>query len=148
MIMSYFLSPQSRLKLMQIFVAGVISAIAVVATPRYLEAQNVPQGGSITIRSDSQEANSDTGIITAIGNVQINYPARQIQATAAQAQYYSRERRLVLNGNVYVIQAGNSMRAESMTYLIDESRFIATPKTDRQVESTYIVNDPIPDSNQ
>ena len=145
--MFYFLSPRSRLRLMQIFFAGVISAIALGTTPRYLEAQNLPQGGSITIRSDSQEANSDTGIITAIGNVQINYPARQIQATAAQAQYYSRERRLVLNGNVYVIQAGNSMRAESMTYLIDESRFIATPKTDRQVESTYIVNEPIPNSN-
>ena len=145
--MFYFLSPRSRLRLMQIFFAGVISAIALGTAPRSLEAQNLPQGGSITIRSDSQEANSDTGIITAIGNVQINYPARQIQATAAQAQYYSRERRLVLNGNVYVIQAGNSMRAESMTYLIDESRFIATPKTDRQVESTYIVNEPVPNSN-
>lgn len=145
-MMSYFLSPRSRLRLMQIFLAGVISAIAITATPKYLEAQNLTQGGSITIRSDSQEANSDTGIITAIGNVQINYPARQIQATAAQAQYYSRERRLVLNGNVYVIQAGNSMRAESMTYLIDESRFIATPKASRQVESTYIVNEPIPDN--
>lgn len=139
-----FLIPRSRLKLMRILVAGVLSAIAVITTPKYLDAQNLPDTGSITIRSDSQEANSETGIITASGNVQINYPARQIQATAAQAQYYSRERRLVLNGNVYVIQAGNSMRAESMTYLIDEARFIATPQSDRQVESTYIVNDPVP----
>ena len=138
-----FLSSRSRMRLAQIFLAGMISAIAVVATPKYLEAQNVPESGSITIRSDSQEANSDTGIITALGNVQINYPARQIQATSAQAQYYSRERRLVLNGNVYVIQAGNSMRAESLTYLVDEARFIATPKSDRQVESTYIVNEPV-----
>ena len=141
--MSYFFSLRSRLRLTQMFVAGILSAIAVTTSPRYLEAQNVPQNGSITIRSDTQEANSETGIITAQGNVQINYPARQIQATAAQAQYYSRERRLVLNGSVYVIQAGNSMRAESMTYLIDEARFIATPKADRQVESTYIVNEPI-----
>ncbi len=29
-----------------------------------------------------------------------------------------------------------------MTYLIDEGRFIATPKADRQVESTYIISDP------
>lgn len=139
-----FLIPRSRLKLMRILVTGVLTAIAVMTTPKYLDAQNLPDTGSITIRSDSQEANSETGIITASGNVQINYPARQIQATAAQAQYYSRERRLVLNGNVYVIQAGNSMRAESMTYLIDEARFIATPQSDRQVESTYIVNDPVP----
>ncbi|MEM7760044.1 MAG: LptA/OstA family protein [Cyanobacteria bacterium P01_A01_bin.40] len=98
--------------------------------------------GSITLKSDVQESNAKTGIITARGNVRIDYPARQIQATAAQAQYYSRERRLILTGNVYVIQEGNSMRAEEMTYLIDEGRFIATPQTDRQVESTYIITEP------
>jgi lipopolysaccharide export system protein LptA len=139
-----FLASHFRLRLMRIVLAGVISAIAVMTTPKYLNAQNPPDTGAITIRSDSQEANSETGIITASGNVKINYPARQIQATAAQAQYYSRERRLVLNGDVYVIQAGNSMRAESMTYLVDEARFIATPQSDRQVESTYIVNEPVP----
>ena len=145
--MMFYLFSRIRLGLMPIFLAGVMSAISIGVTPKYLAAQ-LPQSGSITIRSDSQEANSDTGIITATGNVQINYPAREIQATAAQAQYYSRERRLVLNGNVYVIQAGNSMRAESMTYLVDEARFIATPKADRQVESTYIVNEPIPNSSE
>ena len=146
-MMTYLFS-RIRLRLMPMFLAGVMGAILVVVTPKYIAAQ-LPQNGSITIRSDSQEANSDTGIITATGNVQINYPAREIQATAAQAQYYSRERRLVLNGNVYVIQDGNSMRAESMTYLVDEGRFIATPKADSQVESTYIVNEPVPsNSNQ
>lgn len=145
--MTYLSSSRIRLKLMTMFLAGVMGAILVVVTPKYSTAQ-LPENGSITIRSDTQEANSDTGIITATGNVQINYPAREIQATAAQAQYYSRERRLVLNGNVYVIQEGNSMRAESMTYLIDEARFIATPKGDRQVESTYIVNEPVPNSSE
>ena len=146
-MMTYLFS-RIRLRLMPMFLAGVMGAIFVVVTPKYIAAQ-LPQNGSITIRSDTQEANSDTGIITATGNVQINYPAREIQATAAQAQYYSRERRLVLNGNVYVIQDGNSMRAESMTYLVDEGRFIATPKADSQVESTYIVNEPVPsNSNQ
>jgi lipopolysaccharide export system protein LptA len=139
-----FLALDFRLRLMRIVLAGIIGAIAFIVTPKYLNAQNPPDTGAITIRSDSQEANSETGIITASGNVKINYPARQIQATAAQAQYYSRERRLVLNGDVYVIQSGNSMRAESMTYLVDEARFIATPQSDRQVESTYIVNEPVP----
>lgn len=110
--------------------------------PSSSPAQSTPSQGAITLKSDIQESNSETGIITARGNVQINYPARQIQATAAQAQYYSRERRLILTGNVYVIQEGNSMRAESMTYLIDEGRFIATPQSDRQVESTYIITTP------
>jgi lipopolysaccharide export system protein LptA len=97
---------------------------------------------ALTVRSDIQEANSDTGVITARGNVKIYYPARQMQATAAQAQYFSKERRLVLTGNVYVLQNGNSMRAETMTYLIDQGHFIATPKSDQQVESIYIVSDP------
>lgn len=96
---------------------------------------------ALTVRSDVQEANSETGIITARGNVYIDYPSRNIQATAAQAQYFSQERRLVLNGNVQVIQDGNSMRAETMTYLIDEGRFIATPQNQRQVESVYIIEE-------
>ena len=120
----------------------IISALIIISLPSSLQAQSSPKQGQITLKSDVQESNSQTGIITARGNVKIDYPARQIQATAAQAQYYSRERRLILTGDVYVIQAGNSMRAETLTYLIDEERFIATPQGDRQVESTYIITDP------
>lgn len=115
--------------------------VIVLTSPLVSGAQSI-ESGSITLKSDIQESNAKTGIITAKGNVQINYPARQIQATAVQAQYYSRERRLILTGDVYVIQEGNSMRAEEMTYLIDEGRFIATPQSDRQVESTYIITEP------
>lgn len=97
---------------------------------------------ALTLRSDVQEANSITGVITARGNVQINYPARQIQATSAQAQYYSRERRIVLSGNVYVLQEGNSLQAETITYLIDEGRFVALPRQQEQVEAIYLVDDP------
>ena len=132
----------SRNQIVKIVSTTIISAIALTIPIRCLYAQTPTSGGAITIRSDLQEANSETGVITARGNVQINYPARQIQATAAQAQYYSRDRRLVLTGNVYVIQEGNSMRAETMTYLIDERKFIATPKSERQVESTYLVTEP------
>lgn len=136
-----------NLKVSQLVLATIISAIAIGFSPKTIQAQTYTSGGSITVRSDIQEANSETGIVTARGNVEINYPAKQIQATAAQAQYFSRERRLILMGNVYVLQEGNSMRAEEMTYLIDEGRFIATPKTNRQVESTYIVSEPLDNSN-
>lgn len=121
---------------------ALLSLLTIVIIPASLNAQSPNQPGAITLKSDVQESNSETGIITARGNVKINYPARQIQATATQAQYFSRERRLILTGNVYVIQQGNSLRAESMTYLIDEGRFIATPQGDRQVESTYIITNP------
>ncbi|NJM88133.1 MAG: ostA-like family protein [Hydrococcus sp. RU_2_2] len=122
-----------------------IIMVGAIATPTKISqivAQTPRTGGAMTVRSDIQEANSQTGVITARGNVQINYPARKIQATSAQAQYFSRERRLVLSGNVYVLQEGNSMRAETMTYLVDEGRFIATPQANQQVESIYIVSDP------
>ncbi len=106
-----------------------------------VQAQATAPSSPMTVRSDIQEANSQTGVVTARGNVQVYYPARQMQATAAQAQYYSRERRLVLYGNVYVLQEGNSMRAETMTYLIDEGRFVANPQASQQVESIYLVKE-------
>lgn len=123
-----------------LIMAAVFNLVGLVAVPS-VKAQT-PKAGEITLKSDIQESNSQTGVVTARGNVKIVYPARQIQATAAQAQYYSRERRLVLTGNVYVLQSGNSLRAEEMTYLIDEGRFIAKPQRDRQVESTYIITQP------
>jgi len=98
------------------------------------------QNRAITLRADIQEANARTGVLTARGNVQVLYPARNIQATAAQAQYFSRERRIVLSGNVYVLQEGNSLRGETVTYLIDEGRFVALPQSQgEQVEAIYIV---------
>jgi lipopolysaccharide export system protein LptA len=121
---------------------ALTTAIALFPPFPAAQAQVVEGGRALTVRSDIQEANSETGVITARGNVQINYPARQIQATSAQAQYFSRERRLVLSGNVYVLQEGNSIRAETVTYLVDEGRFVAIPKDARQVESIYIVSDP------
>ncbi len=116
----------------------LILALALIYGP--VNAQTPPKN-PLTVRSDVQEANSETGVVTARGNVQIYYPARKMQATSAQAQYFSRERRLVLTGNVYVLQDGNSMRAETMTYLIDEGRFIATPQQTQQVESIYLLED-------
>lgn len=97
---------------------------------------------ALTLDADIQEANSKTGVITARGNVRINYPARQIQATSAQAQYFSRERRMVLTGDVYVVQAGgNTIRGEVVTYLIDEGRFVAMPRQTQQVRSVYMIDD-------
>ena len=112
--------------------------------PRHANAQTATPAEAnqpLRLESDIQEANSITGVITARGNVRINYPARQIQATAVQAQYFSRERRIVLRGDVYVLQEGNSLRGEVITYLIDEGRFVAQPDRGEQVEAIYLVPD-------
>lgn len=96
-------------------------------------------GGTITLKADVQEANALTGVITARGNVQVEYPSRDIFATSAQAQYFSQERRIILSGNVVVNQEGNRIEAETITYLIDEGRFVALPQPNRQVQSIYLV---------
>ncbi|MEB3224923.1 MAG: LptA/OstA family protein [Synechococcus sp.] len=122
-------------------IGGITLAIAASIShfsrePQAAQAQNA---NALTVRSDIQEANTETGIIIARGNVRINYPARNLQATAAQAQYFAEERKLVLSGNVYVLQDGNSLRAEQMTYSIDEGRFVATPGQSEQVEANYLI---------
>ena len=127
------------------------SVVAIVATiavlPLFGSRQAIAQVDAaeatqrpLTLQSDIQEANAKTGVVTARGNVQIDYPARAIRATSAQVQYFSRERRIVLSGNVYVVQDGNSLQGETITYLIDEGRFIALPGGDKeQVQSIYQV---------
>jgi lipopolysaccharide export system protein LptA len=100
-----------------------------------------PARQPLTLKADVQQANALTGVVTARGNVRLLYPSRQIDATAAQAQYFSRERRIVLSGNVLVVQEGNTLRAESVTYLIDEERFVALPQSNRQVESVIMIQD-------
>ncbi|NER37117.1 MAG: OstA family protein [Oscillatoria sp. SIO1A7] len=119
-----------------------IASVNAIASPARSQPPGVnPAGGNqaLTVRSDIQEADAKTGIVTARGNVRINYPSRQMQGTAAQAQYFSRERRIVLMGDAYVLQDGNSLRAETITYLIDEGRFIAVPENNQQVESVYFI---------
>ena len=126
-----------RLRLMALLYAG--SFLLTVAWGGALQAQS---RGSIQLRADVQEADATAGIVTARGNVRIAYPEQQIYATSAQAQYYSRERRIILSGNVYVQQEANTLRAEVVTYLIDENRFVATPRDNEQVESVYILPEP------
>ncbi|MGQ9866180.1 MAG: LptA/OstA family protein [Pseudanabaenaceae cyanobacterium] len=96
---------------------------------------------ALTIRADIQEADARSGVVTARGNVRLTYPARQIEATAAQAQYFSQERRIVLSGNVVVVQLGNRIQAETLIYRIDEGRFEALPPQGQQVESVYVIPD-------
>ena len=94
----------------------------------------------ITIESDTQSADNITGVVTAVGNVRIVYPSRGMVATSRQAQYFSREAMLVLSGDVDVVQDdGNSIRAERVTYNLDEERALANPIPGQQVQSTLFL---------
>lgn len=132
-----------RLGLALIQATALLGTIVLPTSVQIATAQtSAQQGRPLQIKSDIQEYDAKTQVVTARGNVQMVYPARQIQATAAQAQYFSKERRIDFSGNVYILQQGsNSIRAEKVTYLIDEGRFVALPQNNRQVESIYLVND-------
>ena len=92
--------------------------------------------GQVTIESDLQRADNKTGVITASGNVRIVYPEQRVVATARQAQYFSQEGRVVLSGDVDVVQTeGHSLRAERVTYDLNSQRLVAEPPTNQQVFS-------------
>jgi lipopolysaccharide export system protein LptA len=126
---------QLLLVLSSISVGGSIS-VPIQAAPVRAQQPN-PQG--LSIQADTQEANSKTEVVTARGNVRLNYPSRQLQAQANIAQYYIKQKRIVLTGNVLIVQDGNTLEGESVIYLIEEGRFIANPKVKQQVRSNYIL---------
>lgn len=96
--------------------------------------------GQVTIDSDLQQADQATGIITATGNVRIIYPDQRVVATARQAQYFTKEDRVVLSGDVDVIQeGGNHLRAERVIYLIKADRVMAEPAPGQQVFSKMVI---------
>ena len=110
------------------------------AGPTAAPAQPAPHArvstGLVTIESDQQRADQLTGVITATGNVRIVYPDERVVATARQAQYFSKENRVVLSGDVDIVQeGGNLIRAERVVYLVDGERLIAIPPSGQQVFS-------------
>jgi lipopolysaccharide export system protein LptA len=93
----------------------------------------------VIIRSDRQEANSKTQIVTARDNVQIYYPLQKLRAKAQVARFFGKEQKIVLSGNVVAIQRGNSIQGETLTYSIKAGQFVATPRSGGAVESIYVV---------
>lgn len=98
-----------------------------------------PNAQGLSIQADTQEANSKTEVVTARGNVRLNYPSRQLRAQANLAQYFIKQKRIILTGNVLIVQNGNSLEGESVIYLVNEGKFVANPKVKQQVRSNYII---------
>ena len=97
---------------------------------------NVKCSPLITVESDLQQADNTTGVVTATGNVKVTYPEKKLIATSRQAQYYTKEGRIVLSGDVDVVQeGGNRLRAQRVVYLVTSDRLIADPAAGEQVKS-------------
>lgn len=92
--------------------------------------------GLVSIESDLQRVDQSSGVVTATGNVRIVYPDQRVVATARQAQYFSREGRVVLSGEVDIVQeSGSLLRAEQVIYLVGSERLLALPPSGQQVLS-------------
>ena len=117
----------------------------VLITPLSGRAQMQEDYNMLTIESDMQTADDITGVVTATGNVRISYPAHGVVATSRQAQYFNREARVVLSGDVDVVEeSGSLLRAERLTYQIDEEQVVAESTEDQQVFSQLIISSKIP----
>ena len=104
------------------------------------QSQQAAEAGVITIESDLQSADNSTGVITASGNVRLVHADRGLVATSRQAQYFTKEDRIVLSGDVDVSQTdGTSIRAERLTYLLNQDRAIAQPAEGGQVFSQWVI---------
>lgn len=119
--------------------AGALIALLSAGDAAQAQLQPAParvSTGLVTIESDQQRADQLSGVITATGNVRIVYPDERVVATARQAQYFSRENRVVLSGDVDIVQeGGNLIRAERVIYLVDGERLLAVPPQGEQVFS-------------
>jgi len=116
------------------------------SSPSAGSARPVQDGGLVTIESDMQQGDNQTGVVTATGNVRITYPDRGMVATSRQAQYFSKEGRLVLSGDVDVIDnQGQRIRAERVVYNLDQERLVAQPIPGKQVTSKLRLS--VPPSN-
>lgn len=133
----------SRLRRSLLLIPAVAATIFATGSNSIAQAPaQTPASSSLTLTADTAEANARTGVVVAKGNVRINYPDRQIQATSAQAIFYRNEQRIVLTGDVYVLQQKNSLRGEKITYLVNEGRFVAEPRANQQVEAIYFIETP------
>ena len=139
LVLSSVRSVLLRLTALPLFLSVIL--LPVLAAPAVV----TPTRGLVTIESDLQKADNSTGVVTATGNVRIVYPDQRVVATARQAQYFSREGRVVLSGDVDVIQdSGHSIRAERLVYLVERERIVAEPTPGQQVITHYRMNAPRP----
>ena len=107
-------------------------------SPVIVSAQQSIETGLITIESDQQTADNSIGVVTAQGNVRLVHVDRGIVATGRQAQYFMKEERIVLSGDVDIVQKnGDLLQADRVVYSLVDERALATPSENEQVFSQW-----------
>ena len=124
------------LRLKNIYSLSLLASLFL--SPVIVSGQQSIETGLITIESDQQTADNSIGIITAQGNVRLVHVDRGIVATGRQAQYFMKEERIVLSGDVDIVQKnGDLLQADRIVYSLIDERALATPSENKQVFSQW-----------
>lgn len=119
-----------------IYSLGLLASLSL--SPIIVSAQQSIETGLITIESDKQTADNSIGVVTAQGNVRLVHVDRGIVATGRQAQYFMKEERIVLSGDVDIVQKnGDLLQADRIVYSLVDERALATPSENEQVFSQW-----------
>ena len=124
------------LRLKNIYSLSLLASLSL--SPIIVSAQQSIETGLITIESDKQTADNSIGVVTAQGNVRLVHVDRGIVATGRQAQYFMKEERIVLSGDVDIVQKnGDLLQADRIVYSLVDERALATPSENQQVFSKW-----------
>ena len=124
------------LRLKNIYSLSLLASLSL--SPIIVSAQQSIETGLITIESDQQTADNSIGVVTAQGNVRLVHVDRGIVATCRQAQYFMKEERIVLSGDVDIVQKnGDLLQADRIVYFLVDERALATPSQNEQVFSQW-----------
>ena len=124
------------LRLKNIYSLSLLASLSL--SPVIVSAQQSVETGLITIESDQQTADNSIGVVTAQGNVRLVHVDRGIVATGRQAQYFMKEERIVLSGDVDIVQKnGDLLQADRIVYSLVDERALATPSEHEQVFSQW-----------
>ena len=124
------------LRLKNIYSLSLLASLSLF--PAIVSAQQSTETGLITIESDQQTADNSIGVVTAQGNVRLVHVDRGIVATGRQAQYFMKEERIVLSGDVDIVQKnGDLLQADRIVYSLVDERALATPSENEQVFSQW-----------
>ena len=135
------------LRLKNIYSLSLLASLSL--SPIIVSAQQSIETGLITIESDKQTADNSIGVVTAQGNVRLVHVDRGIVATGRQAQYFMKEERIVLSGDVNIVQKnGDLLQADRIVYSLVDERALATPSENEQVFSQWSFGADADDSTQ
>ena len=124
------------LRLKNIYSLSLMASLSLCSA--IVNAQQSTETGLITIESDQQTADNSIGVVTAQGNVRLVHVDRGIVATGRQAQYFMKEERIVLSGDVDIVQKnGDLLQADKIVYSLADERALATPSENQQVFSQW-----------